>query len=36
MNEELLNKILDKISERGLESLTQNEIEALRQLSSKI
>ena len=36
MNEELLNKILDKISERGIESLTQNEIDALHQLSSKI
>lgn len=36
MNEELLNKILDKISERGFESLTQNELDALQQLSSKI
>ncbi len=35
-NEELLNKILDKISERGIESVTANELELLKQLSSKI
>lgn len=35
-NEQLLNKILDKISERGIESLTPNELEALKQLSSKL
>lgn len=35
-NEDLLNTILDKISERGFESLTQNELDVLKQLSSKI
>lgn len=35
-NEKLLNKILDKISERGLESLTQNELEVLKQISTKL
>lgn len=35
-NEEILNKILDKISEKGMVSLTQNELEILKQISSKI